>query len=111
MGNKNSGRRKKRDSETKTFADFAPMAARTIMTMSEDETVPVNVRLDAAKYVCNRHWGMPSQSHDIGIQAEQMESATELLRKLSVNRERGDNGSNREGEEGIPERVYEKEEV
>ena len=89
MGGKGSGPKRNSEAEKQTFAVYAPLSCRSIWKIANDETNPVNVRLDAHKYIVNRHWGMPSQSHDIGIQAEQMESATELLRKLSVNRDNG----------------------
>lgn len=92
MGGPGSGSHKSTESEKRTFASYAKFAARSIYAMAKDDSAPHSVRLDASKYILNRVYGMPSQSHDIGIQAEQMESATELLKKLSVNRERGDNG-------------------
>lgn len=89
MGGLGSGPKKATERSKNLFASYAQYAARTIYNLANDATAPLNVRLDAAKYICNRVWGMPSQSHDIGIQAEQMESATELLKKLSVNRGNG----------------------
>lgn len=89
MGGPGSGERKSTESEKRTFASYAKFAARTIYAMAKDEGIPPNVRLEASKYILNRVYGMPSQSHDIGIQAEQMQAATDLLRKLSVNRGNG----------------------
>lgn len=50
---------------------------------------PAQARIDIIHRAIEHTIGKATQSHDIGIQAEQMQSATELLEKLSVNRGNG----------------------
>lgn len=108
MGGVGSGPKKATERSKNLFASYAQYAARTIYNLANDATAPLNVRLDAAKYICNRVWGMPSQSHDIGIQAEQMDAATELLQKLNANRGNGkENDEQGEGTSALEEATTE----
>lgn len=66
MGSKLSGRRK--ISENRSIKELGDLAIGTINSIMKDETAPMAVRLDAAKYLANRKYGTPKQ--EIGVQGE-----------------------------------------
>lgn len=92
MGGIGSGRKPKDNNRSlteQTTFESGPKAARYLSDVVAGMVSIDPDRIRAAIDTRNQVMGKPAQSVDIGIQAEQMESATELLRKLNANRGNG----------------------
>ena len=95
-GNWRSGRRKEYPNLELTIAKLAETSVRTIADIRDNPDAALATRLDAAKYLVDRHMGKPRQSTELSA-----EVSTTPISRVEYHLDTGDNGHRKEGEDAI----------